>query len=209
MREADGKKKWLEKVFSYHSLWIDMATALGGGMYSEDIVSESYIKLNKYNCEHKIIRNGKVSKGYMFFVIRSIFINYIKQSNKVKKVNINKLYTLSGKTWFIDPSSASTTQRTFKQNAEKVHYDSENVEREYAYGKICNKIDKELKTWHWYDKKIFELYRGTPLTIRALAEETNISTTNIFHTLKKGKKIIKEKFQDDYEDYTNGDYDLI
>jgi|TARA_R110000823_G_scaffold200547_1_gene331558 RNA polymerase sigma factor (sigma-70 family) len=209
MREADGKKKWLEKVFSYHSLWIDMATALGGGIYSEDIVSESYIKLDKYKCEKKIIANGKVSKGYMFFVIRSIFIKYIKQSNKIRRVDISKLYNLSGKSWFIDPASYSRTQRELKQNVERVHYNSENVEKEYAYGRICKKIDKEIKTWNWYDKKIFELYRDTPLTIRALAEETNISTTNIFHTLKKGKKIIKEKFQDDYEDYTNGDYDLI
>ena len=29
------------------------------------------------------------------------------------------------------------------------------------------------------------------------------------HTLKKGKNIIKDKFKEDYEDFKNGDYDLI
>lgn len=209
MKSTDGSKKWLAKVFRYHSLWIDMARALGGGIYSEDIVSESYIKLDKYNCENKVITNDKISKGYMFYVIRSIFIKYIKQSNKIRRVDIDKLYNLSGKAWFIDPGSSSSFHRNLKENVERVHYNSENVEKEYAYDRISKKIDKEIKTWNWYDKKIFELYRDTPLTIRALAQETNISTTNIFHTLKKGKKIIKEKFQDDYEDYTNGDYELI
>jgi|TARA_R110002049_G_scaffold220827_1_gene392380 hypothetical protein len=200
---------WITKIYRYHKEWIAMTESLGGGLYSEDIVMEAYIKLDKYNCEHKIIKNGKVSKGYMYFVLRSLFVDYIRQANKIKKVNIDVLYTLSGKTWFIDPSSASATQRGLKQNAEKVHYDSENVKKEYAYGRICSKIDNEIKTWHWYDKKMFELYKDTPLTIRAMSGETNISSTNIFHTLKKGKKIIKDKFLEDYQDYKNGDYDLI
>ena len=42
-----------------------------------------------------------------------------------------------------------------------------------------------------------------------MAKETNISSVNIFHTLKKGKNIIRDKFEEDYEDYKNGDYDLI
>jgi hypothetical protein len=42
-----------------------------------------------------------------------------------------------------------------------------------------------------------------------MSGETNISSTNIFHTLKKGKNIIKDKFLEDYQDYKNGDYDLI
>tara|TARA_R100001369_G_scaffold15444_1_gene30248 strand:- start:43 stop:603 length:561 start_codon:yes stop_codon:yes gene_type:complete len=186
-----------------------MAKSLGGGMYSEDIVSESYLKLDKYKCENKIIRKGKVSKGYMFFVIRSIFINYIKQSNKIKKVDISTLYDLTDKSWFCDVSNNSHSFRNIKENQDKVHYHSEDIIKEYAYGKICDKIDKEIESWHWYDKKIFEVYRDTPLTIRGMAKETKISTVNIFHTLKKSKNIIREKFAEDYEDFKNGDYDLI
>ena len=73
--------KWINKVYKYHKEWISIVQNLGGGMYSEDIVSEAYLRLNKYNCEHKIINKGKISKGYMFFVLRSIFmvlINFIQ-----------------------------------------------------------------------------------------------------------------------------------
>ena len=200
---------WINKVCVYHKEWIQMVISLGGGNYSEDIVQEAYIKLNKYNCEDKIIQNNKVSKGYMFFVLRSLFINYIKQANKIKKINIENLYDLTDKTWFCDVSNNSHSFRNIKENQEKVHYNSEDVTKEIAYGKICNKIDTEINTWHWYDKKIFQVYRDTPLSIRGMAEETNISTTNIFHTLKKGKNIINKKFLEDYQDYKNGDYDLI
>jgi len=200
---------WIKKVCVYHKEWISMVVSLGGGNYSEDIVQEAYIKLDKYNCEDKIIQNNKVSKGYMFFVLRSLFINYIKQANKIRKIDIDKLYDLSDRTWFCDVSNNTNNYRNLKENQDKVHYNSEDVSKEIAYGKICNKIDKEINTWHWYDKKIFQVYRDTPLSIRGMAEETNISTTNIFHTLKKGKKIINKKFLEDYQDYKNGDYDLI
>jgi hypothetical protein len=42
-----------------------------------------------------------------------------------------------------------------------------------------------------------------------MAKDTKISFVNIFHTLKKGKNIMKDKFGEDYEDYKNEDYDLI
>ena len=70
-------------------------------------------------------------------------------------------------------------------------------------------MDNELNTWHWYDKSIYELYRDTDLSIRGMATETKISSVNIFHTLKKGKNIMRDKFKEDYEDFNNEDYNLI
>tara|TARA_R110002126_G_scaffold119709_3_gene260752 strand:+ start:130 stop:735 length:606 start_codon:yes stop_codon:yes gene_type:complete len=199
---------WITKVYRYHKEWVEIVTNLGGGSYSEDIVMEAYIKLDKYNCEHKIINNGKVSKGYMFFVLRSIFITYIKQSNKVRKVNIDELVKLN---YSNESSSYNSNVKELKQKFGEIHQKgiSEDIIRETAYGRICDKIDKELESWHWYDKKIFELYRDTPLSIRGMAKETDISFVNIFHTLKKGKNIINKKFAEDYEDFKNEDYDLI
>ena len=82
------------------------------------------------------------------------------------------------------------------------------VVEEYKWTKLED-IDQILDQQTWYDKKIFELYRDTPLSIRGMAKETDISFVNIFHTLKKGKNIINKKFAEDYEDYKNQDYDLI
>ena len=201
----------LKIVCKYHKEWIEIVERLGGGLYSEDIVQEAYIKIVKYNYGNKIVNKGKVSKGYMYFVLRSIFINYIKQANKVRKVNIDMLYNISGKTWFLDESNNNHNTRNLINKTKEIQQDvvCEDIIRERAYGRICDKIDKELESWHWYDKKIFELYRDTPLSIRGMAKETDISFVNIFHTLKKGKNIINKKFAEDYEDYKNQDYDLI
>ena len=165
---------WITKIYRYHKEWIAMTESLGGGLYSEDIVQEAYIKLDKYNCEHKIIKNGKVSKGYMYFVLRSIFITYIKQSNKVRKVNIDAVVKLN---YSKESSSYNCNIKELKEKFGEIHQKgiSEDIIRERAYGRICDKIDKEINTWHWYDKKIFELYRDTPLSIRGMAKETDIS----------------------------------
>lgn len=199
----------INKIYQYHKEWVAMVQALGGGLYSEDIVQEAYIKIDKYNYQNRMFKKGKISKGYMFFILRSIFINYIKQANKIRKVDINTLYDITDKTWFCDVSNHTGNYRNLKENVDDILYKSEDIIKEYAYGKICNKIDEEIDTWHWYDKKIFEVYRDTPLSIRGMAKETNISSVNIFHTLKKGKNIIRDKFEEDYEDFKNGDYDLI
>jgi hypothetical protein len=45
--------------------------------------------------------------------------------------------------------------------------------------------------------------------MRKLAKETNISVTSIFNSCKNYKDIIKSKFGEDFEDYLNGDFDLI
>jgi hypothetical protein len=85
----------------------------------------------------------------------------------------------------------------------------DDLSQEIAFGTLCDKMDKELDNLHWYDKRIFEIYRDTPLSIRGMAKETKISFVNIFHTLKKVKTIMKDKFKEDYEDYLSGDYDRI
>ena len=188
--------KWLEIVARQHNDWVEMAQKMGGRHYSEDIVQEAYIKLHTYVKPEKIIKDGKVSKGYMFFVIRSIFLDYIINKNKIKKINIDDFYKDDGfkeiKAEHIDKFTANN-----------------NLEEEKAFGRLIEKMDKELENWNWYNKRIFEIYRDTPLSIRGMAKETGISFVNIFHTLKKGKNIMKQKFSEDYEDFLNEDFNQI
>ena len=63
---------------------------------------------------------------------------------------------------------------------------------------LCQQIDAELQEWHWFDRKLFELYRDSGMTYRDIAKETTISLTSIWKTLKVGKNIIKDKFKNDY-----------
>lgn len=177
--------RWLELVAEQHQEWIRIVNSFGEYDYAEDVVQEAYIALYKYADETKIIKDGKVVRGYIFFTIRSIYYQYYNAKRKVQKVSID------------DPE--------FRL---QIPYDSQ-MDEQIAFNKICTLIDKELEGWHWYDAKLFKLYRDTDLSIRKIARETNISWVSIFNTLKNAKNVIRDKFGEDYLDYKNGDYDRI
>ena len=189
-------QEWLKIVARHHKEYVKLALMLGAGSYAEDIVQEAYLKIYKYANPNKIIQNGNASRGYMFFVIRSIFLSYIKKKNKIKVINIDDFFKDED---FLEIKSVDIERLTA----------NDNLERENAWGRLINKMDKQIETWQWYHKRIFEVYRDTPLSIRGIAKETKISFVNIFHTLKKGKNILREKFSEDYEDYINKDYNKI
>ncbi len=86
---------------------------------------------------------------------------------------------------------------------------NDKIQQEEAYNKFCELIDDYIQDWHWYDQKLFKLYRDTDMSIRKIAAETGISFVSIFNTLKKCKLDLKNKFGDDYEDYLNADYERI
>ena len=183
---------FLNEVAKHHKEWIRTVTALGGGSYSEDIVQEMYIKLYKYADANKIIKNGILQKGYVFFVLKSIIYTLAKEKSLILKENIDNHHIP----------------------------DTTNHEEEQAFQKFSNKIDdylhsleKKSKTEnnerYWYDGKMFQMYKDNDLSMRKLAKLSGISWVSIFHTLKNVKQDLRNNFQEDWEDYLNGDYDKI
>ncbi len=189
-------ENWLSKVAEKHTYWIKLVQKFGAGHYAEDIVQEMYLKIHKYADEKKTIVKGKVNSRYIYLALYSIFIEYMRQKSKINKIQIEEFYKDNDFTEILDEDIIKLTAK-------------DDIEKEEAYAKLCNKMDEELKNWHFYDVGIFEIYRDTHLSIRGMAKDTKISFVNIFHTLKKGKNIMKDKFGEDYEDYKNEDYDLI
>ena len=175
--------EWLEIVAKQHKEWIRIVKSFGEKNYAEDIVQQSYLNLHKYAEPDKVIENGKIRRGYMYFTLRTTYYLFYNQKKKVRKVSI-------------DDGILQLIQ-------------SDNIKENDAYNKICQKVDDELENWHWYDKKLFILYRDSGLSIRKLAAETKISWVSIFNTLKNAKNIIKEKLGEDYEDFKNEDYDRL
>jgi hypothetical protein len=175
--------KWLENVAKHHKEWIEIIHKFGEYDYAEDIVQESYIALIKYADASKLIdASGKVRKGYMFFTLKSLFFQFYNKKMKITKVPIDGCWEL---------------------------FDDSNIEEHKAYNDICMLIDDELENWHWYDRKLFKLYRDTDMSMRDIAGETNISLISIFHSIKNYKEILSTKFQKDYQDYINNDYNQI
>lgn len=180
-----GETKWLAIVAKQHKEWIQIVNAFGEYNYAEDIVQESYIALYKYADPEKIIENGKVKRGYMFFTLRSLLFQFYNKKKKIKKIRIDD------DTNFLEIP------------------DIDNIEENDAFHKLCTLIDEETESWRWYDRKMFNIYRYTDMSIRKIAKETSISWVSIFNTLKNCKEIIREKFEEDYIDFKNRDYDKI
>ena len=144
-----------------------------------------YLTIYKYADENKVIRNGVVSRGYIYFCCRSLYYQYYNSKRKISKVSLDdEEFTI------------------------QIPNDSQ-MDEQVAFHKICTMIDDHIDGWRWYEKKLFSLYRDTDLSIRGIAAETNISWVSIFNTLKHAKQEIKDTFKEDFLDYKNGDYDRI
>tara|TARA_R100000781_G_scaffold60273_2_gene38520 strand:- start:4723 stop:5310 length:588 start_codon:yes stop_codon:yes gene_type:complete len=176
---------WLAIVAKQHDEWIKIINGFGEYDYAEDLVQEFYITLHKYANKEKIIRNDVVSRGYCFFTLRSLYYQYYNNKKKINKFSIDDL------------------EFTYQIA------DDSQMDEQIAFHKICTMIDEKLNSLHWYDKKLFTIYKDTHLSIRKLAAETKISWVSIFNTLKHIKQEIKEEYLEDWQDYKNKDYELI
>jgi DNA-directed RNA polymerase specialized sigma24 family protein len=181
----DKPTEWLAKVAERHKEWIAIVKSFGEYDFCEDIVQEGYLTIYKYANEDKVIRNGVVSRGYMYFTLRSLYYQYYNSKKKINKVSLD--------------DEEFTIQ--IPNNSQ--------MDEQVAFHKICTMIDDHIEGWRWYEKKLFTLYRDSDLSIRGIAAETNISWVSIFNTLKHAKQEIKDNFKEDFLDYKNGDYDRI
>jgi len=175
--------KWIEKVAESHKEWVEVIHKFGEFDYAQDIVQETYIALMKYASAEKILdANGEVRKGYVYFTLRSLYYQFYNKKKKINKVSFDGCWEL---------------------------FDDSNVEEHKAYNDICLMIDEEIDNWHWYDRKLFKLYRDTDMSMRDIAKETNISLISIFHSIKNYKEILNTKFNKDYQDYITNDYNTL
>ena len=181
----DKPTGWLGIVAKRHKEWINIVKSFGEYDFAEDIVQEAYLTIYKYANEDKIIRNGIVSRGYMYFTLRSLYYQYYNSKRNITKLSIDD-----------------------EEYTYQIEDDSE-MDEQIAFNKICMLIDDHIDNWRWYEKKLFTLYRDSDLSIRGIANETNISWVSIFNTLKHAKNELKENFSETWEDYKNQDYDRI
>lgn len=174
---------WLTVVAKEHKFFVNVVQSFGEYNYAEDIVQEMYLRIHKYTSPEKIIKNGEVNKGFIWFVLRNIYVDYCKQKGKIEKTDLKE--------------------------AIYIFDDSEEKEINMAKNRIEHKIEQEIESWHWYDKKLFRLYKDSGKSMRELEEGTQISLTSIFHTIKHCKQRIKNAVGEDYQDLLNNDLERI
>ena len=181
----DKPTQWLAKVAERHNEWIRIIESFGEYDFAEDLVQQCYLTLYKYADEKKIIKNGVVSRGYLYFTLRSLYFQYYNSKRKINKVYLDD-----------------------EEYTEEIQ-NLDTLDEQVAYNEICILIDEHIDNWRWYERRLFILYRDSGLSIRGIAAETNISWVSIYNTLKTAKEELKEKFGEDYDDYKNNDFELI
>ena len=173
---------WIEQVAKHHKEYVKTVKGFGEYFYAEDLVQEMYIRFLNKNKENAVIVNGQVNRYYVFLTLRSLFVDIYRQKSKIIKVDISEILTLQ---------------------------QIDELENNEAFGSLMKNVQKEMETWHHYDRLLFKLYKDSDMSMREIANKTNISLRSIFGTLKNCKDRIKDNVHEDYLDFVNEDYELI
>ena len=157
------------KAYEKHQTWINIVNSFGCDKnISEDIVQEMYILLIKYEKNGKNIWYDKdeVNYYYIFKQLRGIYVDYLRQKKKLKKVGLEEIDKLFEE---IDPK-----------------------EYEQQYERFLNSYLRAVDDVYWYDKKVFELIaRGQ--SVASLSRETKIGYYSLYNTYNKVKDKLKDE----------------
>lgn len=192
----NNKNKALEMLAEYHSEYIKMARAIANNNnevynYAEDFVQEAYLRLARYDdlFDKVVNTKGKVSKGYMFFVLRSIIVNAIKKKSNLKFNYLGSQYDFEETYNFIDEG-----------------VDRDKLRLEAIEQKMYSIVKDGSK---WFDYSLFKTYLETGKSFRTIAEESGIGIRTIYLSIKRSKLLIAEKLHEDYQDFLNDQHELI
>jgi len=191
----------MELLSKYHKLWIAMGLSIGiRNDLVEDFIHEMYLKLNKYISDpQKIMYNEtEPNKFYVYITIKNLWNDYLRAKSKHRMVSIDELEENNENHKTYLPLIYDANDTYHKRN------------KDYAQQIILDNIQQEVDGWdRWYDQKLFKIYYETDISMRKLAKDSHISVTSIFNSCKNYKQIINSKFNEDYQDYINGDFHLI
>lgn len=176
----------LELLALRHKEWVDMARAVGcPEPYAEDVVQEVYLRLYHYReniYDKLILPDDEVNTFYMFVSIRNMVRTMMK--NEGVYINYEEFY-------YEEADGGADLQM------------------EEAFTKLVVRMRNEANSWGRYHSKLFNVYYMTDFSMRDIADGTGISLTHIYNNLKTYKKIIIDKYKEDYEDFKNQDYDKL
>ena len=191
----------LKELSKRNDEWIKIAYSICKDKHlSKDLVQKMYMRMRKYITDpEKIKKDGKINSLYVYVTIKNLFYQYKNKKNKNKFIEYKDF----------DSYDESNTYEFNTDYTSSYEDDVDIINMEKANKIIMDNIESEIKTWHWYDEKLFRLYYFTNKSFRQIASETKISLTSIYNSCKNYKEIIENKFGEDILDFFNKDYDKI
>lgn len=180
----------LDKLAKNHKIWLNMVLGFGADYdLAQDIVQSFYLRMHKYvKDEDRIMYNDEeVNRFFCYVTLKNMFKTYMNAANKFHFYEIRE----------DDLIDEELRDFCFDEAMET------------AFERLIGKITSEMDTWHKYDKILSEKYLKSDYSLRDIASGSGISLTSIFNSMRENKRILREKFQEDWEDFKNGDYNLI
>ena len=178
----------LELLAKNHKAWVNMVLGMGASPdIAKDIVQSMYLRIDKYVKDEKKImyKNDEVNGFFIYVTLKNMYISYKKSKHLNFEVQ--------------DEEHSKDVEGSLDSN----------IEMEKAFIRLVKKIDDEIKTWHRYDRILSDKYLKSDYSLRDISEGTGISLTSIFHRMRQNKSILRDKFKEDWDDFKNGDYNLI
>lgn len=175
------KSELLDKLAEKYDDWWNMAKSFKvSDDEASELVQEMFIRIYDYVKEPKKILYNKneINTFYVYITLRNLYYSNLK-GDKLTFVEEVKDYMVN-----------EYELPNYLEASKKEHLE-----------KVFNNVDSVIDTWYWYDRKMFELYYRTDMSMRDISSETNITLSSIFNTLSNAKAQIKKKLEEDYEEY--------
>ena len=180
----------LEKLAENHKIWVRMVRGFGADRdLAQDIVQSMYLRLHKYveDKERIMYNDDEVNRFFVYVTLKNMYLTYVSSQNRYQWYEIRE-------------------DDVIDEDLKEFVFDEV---MDTAFDRLISKINDEMNTWHKYDRILSEKYLKSDYSLRDIATGSGISLTSIFNSMRENKRILKEKFQEDYEDFCNGDYNLI
>jgi RNA polymerase sigma factor (sigma-70 family) len=156
-----------------------MARSFGANKdVAEDLVQEMYLRLYDYvdNVDRIMYNEKEVNTFFVYVTLRNLYGYLMKAKSRITIVEIDEL-------------------------SDELLFEEANIEAEHRMVELYDQIWESVDDWHWYDKKLFDIYHNGDMSIRKLSEETNISARSIWNTLDNGRKRIQEAHKEAYQSW--------
>lgn len=149
-----------------HNKWVRISKSFGLDDDAEDLVQDMYLKINDWKGKYDKTLMFNESEVNHYFIFRVLRNLFL---DKCKKKNINV-----------------SMQEYFEPTA---NYSS------FEYREQLDVIQEEIKSWHLYDRKIYELIYVEGYSMLELSKLTGIDYYSIYRTKNKIEKLLKNKMQ--------------
>lgn len=135
----------LEDICKYHNEWVNVARSFGAGDISEDVVQDTYLKIDRLQLAYKICKDGEPSKGYMWLTIRSVYFDTLKQNKRLEVIHIGEGFEIEDR----PDEDGVYNLIQFDKIVDDLDWYSKKMLKIYLTGKSMDEMSREIGIGKW------------------------------------------------------------